>query len=150
MEARRRPHQISVLRVKPLLQIFELRETRAEAPQGHVKSRWRRQAVCKDAAARAAREATCSTAAPALRELRPSRLRQTPAKQRPAGLSAEHNLQSLAPTAPFSGQRKKLFSASEPNSVSFYWLERHHVGGPLLGTNWGESVTFTGDVNTDR
>ena len=143
MEAWRRPHQISVLRVKPLLQTFELREPLAEAPRGHVKSRWRRWAVCKDAtAARAAREATCSAAAPALPELRPSRpsrpsrLRQTPAKKRPAGLSAEHDLQSLARTAPFSDQRRKLFSASEPNSVSFYWLERHHVGGPLLETNW--------------
>ena len=46
-----------------------------------------------------------------------------------------------APTSPFFDQRIKLSFASEPNSVSFYCLQRHGPEGPLLGTSSGGSVT---------
>lgn len=48
-----------------------------------------------------------------------------------------------AHTSPFSGQRMKLSFASEPNSVSFYLLERHEAEDPLLTPDLGGSVTIS-------
>ena len=59
-----------------------------------------------------------------------------PTKRPAHGLSVELCTLERQPTSPFSDQRLKLSFASELN----YWHAQHQAGGPLLGTDLGESV----------
>ena len=100
--------------------------------------------MCREAAPSTAMMWSLSrAAAPTPRELRPLPILPRPIKQpcpRPVGKGVCSR--ARAGTSPFSDQRTKLSFASEPNFVSFYWLERKWAGGPLLGTNSGGSVTL--------
>ena len=104
--------------------------------------RWRRWAVCRDAApalrpgawAAQLRLPHESSAPPTPRWQEPYKA----APPQPVGESM--NSTARAHTSPFLEQRIKLSFASEPNSVSIYRLEWHRAEEPLLGTNLGGSV----------
>lgn len=65
------------------------------------------------------------------------------APQQPVGESVYFRV--WAHISPFFNQRIKFFFASEPNSVSFYWLKWHQAGRGLLGPDSKGKVTNFGD-----
>ena len=81
--------------------------------------------------------AVSSTAGPAPRDLRPCPHGDPIKAAPPPAYGKSVCSRAGVRTSLLSDQRRKLSFASELNLVSFYWLEVHQAGGPMLGTDLG-------------
>ena len=103
----------------------------AEARRTALSPRWRRRAVCRDAAP--------DTELPG-RPLRTPPLPMRPYKAALHLCVGEAHALEQARTCPYFDPRTTLSFASEPNSVSFCWLQGYRAGGPSLGSHSKGSV----------
>ena len=101
---------------------------------GGLNPRWQQWAVCRDAGPGAGAWAAqlhpiCQNSTPSPP---PPSERQKPYKVAPPTATQESKYSNVCP---FFDRGIKLSLASEPNLVSFYWLEPHWAGRPLLGSS---------------